>query len=154
MRPRTPFRNGIDAQELLFGLFLVALSGVAFWQTSRLAAGTAADMGPGFVPRVIAWTILGFGAFFVLRAGILPRRALPAISLRPLVAVLGAVATFALVLPALGLVAASLAAILIGGAAAPGGRLLGTLLFAAVLTALTVLLFVTALSLPVAIWPW
>ena len=54
----------IDVKEVAFGLFLIALALVAFAATARLNVGTAADMGPGFVPRALAWVILGFGAAF------------------------------------------------------------------------------------------
>ena len=54
----------VDVKELAFGLFLIALALVAFGSTSALNVGTAADMGPGYVPRTLAWIILGFGATF------------------------------------------------------------------------------------------
>ena len=56
----------VDLKELAFGLFLIALALVAFGATGSLNVGTAADMGPGFVPRALAWVILGFGATFVV----------------------------------------------------------------------------------------
>ena len=55
----------LDAKELAFGLFLIALALVAFAATRSLAVGSAADMGPGFVPRALAWIILGFGVAFL-----------------------------------------------------------------------------------------
>ena len=44
----------VDVKELAFGLFLIALALVAFGATGSLSIGTAADMGPGFVPRARA----------------------------------------------------------------------------------------------------
>ena len=44
----------VDVKELAFGLFLIALALVAFGATGSLNIGTAADMGPGFVPRARA----------------------------------------------------------------------------------------------------
>ena len=44
----------VDVKELAFGLFLIALALVVFGATGSLNIGTAADMGPGFVPRALA----------------------------------------------------------------------------------------------------
>ena len=64
----------VDVKELAFGLFLIALALVAFGSTSTLSVGTAADMGPGFVPRTLAWIILGFGAAFCVTSLLKARR--------------------------------------------------------------------------------
>ena len=82
----------VDVKELAFGLFLIALALVAFASTRALSVGTAADMGPGFVPRALAWVILGFGAAFCVTSLLKAPQPLPAPAWRPLAAILAAIA--------------------------------------------------------------
>jgi hypothetical protein len=78
-------------------------------------------MGAGYMPRVVALGLLGFGLFFcvrgVRRAG--GRRSMP-VQLRPLLAVLGAVGVFALTAERLGLAVASVVTVIL--AASPPAR--------------------------------
>jgi hypothetical protein len=143
----------IDWQDLLLGLFLVAVAAGTLIATRNLPVGSAADMGPGYMPRAVALGLLGFGGFFCIRGA---RRAGPAIvpvQARPLLAILGAVGIFALTTQRLGLVIASVATVIVAGFATREGRLVETILFAALLAAAAVLLFVKVLALPVPVWP-
>ena len=51
-----------DWQDLLFGLFLIAVAGIALAATRTLSGGNAADMGPGYMPRAIAIMLLASGS--------------------------------------------------------------------------------------------
>ena len=75
----------VDVKELAFGLFLIALALVAFGSTGALNVGSAADMGPGFVPRTLAWIILGFGAAFCVTSLLKAPEPLPEVAWRPLI---------------------------------------------------------------------
>ena len=132
-----------DWQDLLFGLFLIAVAAIALAATRTLSGGTAADMGPGYVPRAIA-IIRGLRRPFV---GIAPVR------LQPLLAITASVAVFALSATRFGLALSSFAAILIASLATREAKPIETLLFALGLSTAAVLLFVKALALPVPIWP-
>ena len=57
-------RSRIDLQDLLFGLFLVAVAAGTLVATRNLVIGHAADMGPGYMPRVVALALMAFGLFF------------------------------------------------------------------------------------------
>jgi len=50
-----------DRPDIAFGGFLILLAIVALVGTRTLSVGTAAEMGPGYVPRVLAWIVLAFG---------------------------------------------------------------------------------------------
>lgn len=147
-------KRRFDQPDLLFGLFLTAVAVVAFVATRRLAMGTVADMGPGYMPRVFAAGLLGFGLFFAGRGLIGPARKLDPVKLRPLVGILAAVAVFALLVVTAGLALASFVTILTAGFASSETRPLENILFGTALAAAAVMLFVKALSLPVPIWPW
>jgi len=147
----------IDVKEVAFGLFLIALALVAFAATARLSVGTAADMGPGFVPRALAWVILGFGATFCV-TGALARtlkaiEPLPAPAWRPLIAILAAIAVFAVLFSTLGLMAACVGSVLVAGTATGPVRWGRLVLLGPALAAFSALLFVKGLGLPFQLWP-
>ncbi len=141
-------------EDLLFGLFLVALSVVVFVATRKLRVGTASEMGPAYYPRTVAWCVLGFGAFFVGRSFVVPGTRIKPPHWRALLLVSAAVAVFALLVTRAGLALASFASMVIVSLASKETRLVEVIVFSAVVSAGCVLLFVKALSLPVPIFPW
>jgi hypothetical protein len=146
-------RSRIELQDLLFGLFLVAVATGTLVATRKLVIGHAADMGPGYMPRVVALMLMAFGLFFSgrglwrMRVGIAP------VQWRPLLAILASVGFFALTAERLGLAIASVAAVLLASLATREGRPVETIAFAVVLSGAAVLLFVKLLGLPIPIWP-
>jgi len=142
-----------NAPDIAFGAFLILLAVVALWETRALAIGNAADMGPGYVPRALAWIIMGFGLAFVTSGLRAKHRSLPRFDLRSFLMVLLSLAVFALLLPKGGLALATFATLACSTFAVSDYRWRESLIFSLVLTAFTVLLFVTGLGLPLAIWP-
>lgn len=143
----------VDVRELAFGLFLIVLASVAFFSTRTLSIGSAADMGPGFVPRALAWIILGFGLAFCVGSLLKAPEPLPAVAWRPLAAILASIALFAVLFLHFGLIIACIGAVLAAGAAVKPVRWGQLLLFGPVLAAFSALLFVKALGLPFKVWP-
>jgi hypothetical protein len=141
------------APDIAFGAFLIILATIALWETRALKIGSAADMGPGYVPRALAWILMGFGLTFALSGLRASRQALPRFDLRSLAFVLSALAVFALLLQKGGLVLATLGTLACSTCAVSDFKWRESLLFALVLTAFTVLLFVNGLGLPLPIWP-
>ena len=66
--------------DLAFAAFLVALGAFAFALASDLTVGTAAAMGPGYVPRGLAGIIVVYGVVLGLRAAFTGRQAFPVIA--------------------------------------------------------------------------
>jgi hypothetical protein len=155
MRPSDkPYVLRVDVKELAFGLFLIALALIAFGATASLNVGTAADMGPGFVPRALAWIILAFGATFLVTAFLKVPEPVPVPAWRPLVMILASIALFAVLFSTLGLIAACIGAVLVAGAARAPVRWAQLVFAGAVIAAFSALLFVRALGLPFKLWPW
>lgn len=146
-------RLQVNVPDLAFAAFLVALGALAFALASPLSVGTAAAMGPGYVPRGLALLIMIYGAVLGLRATISGKLAFPAIELRPLLLISASVALFAILLPFAGLALTSFAIVVCAGFAAYDVRLRENAIAAAVLAAFSILLFVSALGLPIPIWP-
>jgi hypothetical protein len=143
----------IDFKDLAFGLFLIALALIAFGATGSLAVGTASDMGPGFVPRALAWIILGFGGAFLVTGLAKARAPIPVPAWRPVVAILASIALFAVLFAKLGLIAACVGAVVVAGMAAAPVRWLQLIVFGIVIAAFSALLFVKGLGLPFKLWP-
>ena len=142
-----------DWQDLLFGLFLIIVAGIALVATRNLSGGNAADMGPGYMPRAIAIMLLGFGLWFSIRGIRRPFVGIAPVRLQPLLAITASVAVFALTASRFGLALSSFAAILIASFATREARPVESVVFALALSTAAVLLFVKVLSLPVPIWP-
>src|SRR5258708_31204456 len=139
--------------DLAFAAFLVALGAFAFALSSDLTVGTAAAMGPGYVPRGLALIIMVYGAVLGLRAMFSGRQAFPVVAWRPLLLISAAVAVFAVLLPIAGLAITSLAVVICSGLAAYDVRLRENALLAVAPALFAVLLFVTVLGLPIQVWP-
>jgi hypothetical protein len=144
----------VNVPDLAFALFLVALGGLAFALAGELSVGSAAVMGPGYVPRGLALLIMLYGAILGVRAAFAGRVAFPAVAPRPLLLIGAAVAVFAILLPLVGLALTSVAVVVCAGLAAYDVRTRENALLAAALAAFAVLLFVTVLGLPIRVWPW
>jgi len=142
-----------DIPGVAFGGFLILLAIVALVETRNLTIGTAAEMGPGYVPRALSYSIMGFG--FVIAGGSLlaKRRPMPAIKFRPILSVLLSLAVFALLLPRGGLALATLATMACSTLSTAEYKWRESIVFAVVITVFTVLLFVKGLGLPLSVWP-
>jgi hypothetical protein len=143
----------VDFKDLAFALFLIALALIAFGATGSLAVGTASDMGPGFVPRALAWIILGFGVGFLVTGFAKARAPIPLPAWRPLAAILASIALFAVLFAKLGLIAACVGAVVVAGTATSPVRWLQILAFGVAIAAFSALLFVKGLGLPFKLWP-
>ena len=146
-------RTRINIPDLAFAAFLVALGALAFGLAGQLSIGTAAAMGPGYVPRGLALLIMVYGLTLGLRAMLAARLAFPAVELRPLLLISGSVALFAILLPFAGLALTSFSLVLCAGAAAYDVRLRENAIAALTLAAFAVVLFIMILRLPIPIWP-
>ena len=143
----------LNVPDLAFAAFLIALGAFAFALASELSRGTAASMGPGYVPRALALLIMLYGLVLGARAALAGWQAFPAIAVRPLLLVCAAVALFALLLPIAGLALTSFVVVVCAGFAAYDVRVRENLALAVALAAFAVGLFVAALGLPIPIWP-
>ena len=142
----------VDFKDFAFGTFLIALALIAFGATGSLTIGTAADMGPGFVPRALAWIILAFGVTFLVTGFAKARAPIPAPAWRPLAAILASIALFAVLFAKLGLIVACVGAVVVAGAATSPVRWLQLVAFGVVMAAFSALLFVKGLGLPFRLW--
>jgi len=140
-------------QDLVGGLFLILVAVLALAFSGNLPVGRAVSMGPGYVPRLLAWVLMGIGALLAARSLVINGPRLESWALRPLALLTIAILVFALLLERAGLVIAIFVAVAIARAAAPEYKPLTVLGLGAVLAAGSVALFVYALGLPLRPWP-
>ena len=143
----------LNVPDLAFGVFLVALGALAHTLAGELTVGTAASMGPGYVPRGLALIIMVYGIVLGLRAAFTGRASFPAMAWRPLILIAASVALFGILLPVIGLAVTSVVVVIAAGFAAYDARLRENVILALALAIFAVLLFVAALGLPIPVWP-
>ena len=143
----------LNVPDLAFAVFLIALGALGFALAGELTMGSAAAMGPGYVPRGLSLIIMVYGLALGLRAAFSGREPFPEIAWRPLLLISASVALFALLLPLAGLALTSLVVVICAGVAAYDVRLHENAVLGVALAIFAVLLFVTVLGLPIPVWP-
>lgn len=140
--------------EVLSGLFVILLGAGALLAVGDLDIGTLDEMGPGYVPRALAWALLAGGAAMTL-FGLLEKDAetVPPMYWRPVVLISLACAVFGLLIDELGIVIATVASTVIATFAGSITRHRETPLLCVALAALAALVFVKGLGLAIPIWP-
>lgn len=146
-------RNIVDiiAGCVLFGIgVFVAVVSVSF---HRL--GTLGNMGPGMFPAIVGSVVAIFGIVIgfpaLLRAQVFE---VPRFDVRPAFGVLAAIAAFAICVRPFGLAPAVIVMTLVAALADSRARLVPTVVLAAALAVLAVLIFIVGLRLPLAIFQW
>jgi len=140
-------------QNLAGGLALIALALFAFWQTGDLEVGTAVRMGPGYFPRLIAILIAAVGVVLCAQSAFARGERLEPWSLKRLGLVLAAILVFAATIRTFGLVITGFLLVAVSAFAAPDLRWREAAIFAVAVVVFAVLLFPTALGLPIPVWP-
>lgn len=101
--------NGLRLSRDLVGGLIVAAVGLVFLIGAlRMRIGSAMEMGPGYFPLATAVIVIALG-LWIAASGLGSGEPIEAPEMRPLAAILGAVAIFALLLDAFGLVPAVVA---------------------------------------------
>lgn len=146
-------RTLFDRNEFLSGLFVLALGGICFAAVGDLEIGTAQEMGPGYVPRALAWFLLVAGVGMTLAGArrSLPRRA--SFALRPVLCIGAAVVLFGATVDRLGIVIAVILSTVVATFASPISRWRETPAVALALAVVAALVFVKGLGLAIPIWP-
>ncbi len=146
MTARTEARKDFFAGLFFTALGLLGLSGAA-----DLEFGSLGAMGPGFFPAVVSTLLTLTGALLLLRGLLRGGLRVKGESFSPgaLLLLLTALLLFAFLLEPLGFLPASFVLVFVGRLAAGDGRVGEALLLALVLTALSGLLFIGWLEMPV-----
>lgn len=140
-------------QQLASGLFFVAFGAIVIWLGSDMSIGTAADMGVGYVPRLLALGCIGVGLWQLGAGAMHAWGEVAVINVRPIAFVVSTIIAFAGLLPYAGLPLTVF--LLVIAAMASGERYDRTrmLMTAVVLAAGSALLFGILLRLQIPLLP-
>lgn len=155
----------IKSQKDFFSGLMFVIVGIAFaWGASTYNVGSGARMGPGYFPLLlgILLAVLGAGVIFSsLTIETEDGEPVGSIAWRPLGFIIGSNVIFGVLLggvqawgvPAMGLIAAIYAVVVIAALAAPTFRLKEALILGTILAIGSYLTFVIALKLQFQVWP-
>lgn len=142
-----------NQQDLAAGAFLILIAVLAYVFSDNLPIGKLVNMGPGYVPRVLAWALAILGVIIAGKAFTIDGPALEGWAWRPLAALTASVLVFALLLERAGLVIAIIATVTVARFAAPGAKLVPVLALSIGLAVGSLALFTYGLGLPLRAWP-
>lgn len=134
------------ATDALAGLVLLALASSIWLLNARFAIGTLRAMGPGYMPRALAGLLALIGVGLVVFAWAGPRAAAATWRPRAVVMLAAAMLAFALLIERAGLIAASIAAIILAAAAGRDSRMIETIAFAIAAALFASIVFVWGLG--------
>ncbi len=142
-----------DTHDIVGGLALTALGAFAAFYGQQYEFGSLNRMGPGYFPVALGLIVAVLGLFIAVPAFF--RRGEPIhIEWKTLALVLGSIVAFALTLKTLGLVLATVLAVIISSLADNDTRWKGRLIIAAGVATITYLVFIRGLSMVLPVWPW
>lgn len=144
-----------DQRAFASGALFLAFAVFFFATALNYPAGTAARMGPGYFPRLLAIALAAIGLVVMLGAvrRTAEQQALQKWDMKGIAWVTGSVALFALLLFPLGLVGALFVLVMVSSRASPEFTWKGALANAAILIALCLAVFVYGLGLQLPVWP-
>lgn len=135
-------------QDVLAGLLFAAFGIAALIFGADLRMGTAARMGPGYVPNMLAWILIALGAFIAIRGALRGRPAIESLHWRPISLISLAVLAFAFLFQATGLLPALVALVVLAALASPESRRLETAVAAIALFLICIGVFKYGLGMP------
>ncbi len=145
------FRN---PQDFFAGLLFVAFGAAALWFGKSFNVGTATRMGPGYLPTILGWGLIGIGAFIAARSLVTTGVPIPRMSARPQVFIIAALISFALLIERFGLLPATAAVVVLGTFASRDMRWHEMALLAIGASIVAVVLFIFLLGQPMEPWIW
>ncbi len=143
--------NRFLSKDFLSGLMFIAFGLVALYFGRKLAMGTAVRMGPGYVPHMLAYIMMGLGFLITIVALVTASEPVEAPKWKPITLVTIGIVIFALLFERAGLFPALVALILIASAGGEEFKLSEVLANIAVLTVLCVIVFKVGLSMNISI---
>jgi hypothetical protein len=143
----------INAKDVVAGLMLVAFAVAGLWLNQDHTLGTARRMGPGYMPMLTFWLLLGLGGIIFLTGLFNGPDKLDRWALRELLLVLAALCVFGLILEKAGLFLTLTVTIFISTLADNTHRWKGVIGLIVFLLALCWWVFIRELDIRIEIWP-
>ena len=139
------------SKDFLSGLLFIAFGLAALWFGRHLAMGTAVRMGPGYVPHMLAYIMIGLGFIITVVALVYGSEPVDVPKWKPITLVTIGIVVFALMFERTGLFPALVALILIASYGGEEFKLTEVLGNIAVLTAMCIVVFKIGLQMNISI---
>ena len=134
--------NRFLTKDFLSGLLFVGFGAAALWFGRHLAMGTAVRMGPGYVPHMLAYIMIGLGVIISIVALVTANaEAVDVPKWKPITLVTIGIFCFAMLFERMGLLPALVVLILIASLGGEEFNLLEVILNMAVLAVLSIIVF-------------
>ena len=149
--------KNFDRRDFVAGIAMILVGGaVALYASSHYQTGSAAHMGPGFYPTLLGWIL----AFFGLVVALLSFREVvhafepPPFTLRPFIAVIAAVALFALLINRIGLIPTTILVVIVTSSGSNSFRFPRAVVLGVSLSVIAWLIFVLGLQMTLPAFAW
>ena len=140
------------SKDFLSGVMFIAFGLIALWFGRNLAMGTTVRMGPGYVPHMLAYIMMGLGAIIVVMALLTSTgERTEAPKWKPITMVTIGIVCFALLFESAGLIPALVVLILIASLGGDEFKITEVLFNMVVLSILCVIVFKVGLQMNISI---
>ena len=143
-----------NTQDLVCGLFFIAIGVFGMWIGKDLPMGTPSRLGTGVFPRILCWGMVASGAIIFLKGLFSQGEKMGRVAWRPVILISAAATAFALLIDDYGLVAAMLAMIVLSGFAGHEFYPKEFIIFSVILVLMGVAMFIWGLGMPIKTFPW
>lgn len=146
-----------DRRDFIAGIAISVIGTfVAIYASSHYDVGSAARMGPGYFPSILGWALAFLGFIITL----LSFRAVvhviqpPPFTLRPFIAVIAAVALFALLITRIGLIPTTIVMVMVTASGSNSFKLPRAVILGVSLSAIAWLIFSLGLQMTLPAFAW
>lgn len=153
MDTKRPGGAARSPQDIIGGLFLVAIAALALYLVNHLPASGRVGFASGTAPRLFAYGLLGLGAWIAIAGIFKEGPGIGSFNWRGLVTILGSVMVFAIGIRYVGLALIGVPMVMLASLADSEFKAEESLYFGIGMTAFCGLLFPTILGQPIPLWP-
>ena len=150
-KPYPPCMSRFMTKDFLAGLMFLAFGLTALYFGRHLAVGTGVRMGPGYVPRALAFILMGLGGIICVFALVSGSEPAEAPKWKPITLVTIGIVCFALLFERAGMLPALVALVAISSVAGEEFKLVEVLGNMVVLTILCIIVFKLGLGMNIAV---
>ena len=154
-KPREAFQRMRikSGQDLATGLLFVLVGAGGLFFGWDYPMGTAQRPGTGVLPYILSWCLIATGGLLWLKGVIAEGAALTGWAWRPVIMITLATVAFALLVDQYGLAVSMLVSMTLAALGTPETRWVEYALFAAIMLALAIAMFIWGLGMPIQVLP-
>lgn len=145
------FVDRLFSKDLWSGLMFAGFGALALIMGSNLSIGTAIRMGPGYVPRMLSYILIGLGIAIIVRSIMAPGELIERLRWKPTTMITIGVVVFAALFERAGLAPALVCLIFLAALGGQEFKLVETILACITLIILCIVIFKLGLGMNISI---